>query len=98
MSQPERAALFARLQSRAVAACAAAGMPADELRGEAFFEDELLFLSVSQYAADGQLAWRSSHAGTPDSASLSDLAELGDELVERVAADAKLANAISGAE
>ena len=98
MSQPDRDNLFARLRAQAVEVCAAAGLPESELSSEAFFDDDLLFLSVSQYGADGVLAWRSSHAGTPDSAALGHLAEVGAELVDRIAADAKLATALGDTE
>ncbi len=54
---------------------------------EVFFADELLFASVT--VRDGEaVAWRSSHAATPESGSVAELAVAGEELVERIVADA----------
>lgn len=95
MAQSGRGELVAEIEAKVRELVSATGLTA-ELEVQVFFEDELLFVSATRRDPDGAVLWRSSHAASPDSGSLSALREAGDELVTRVAADAALAAAVDG--
>lgn len=91
MTHSSRPELFDSLSKRIVADVQAVNPTLDPVDVDVFFADELLFASATVRTADGGIHWRSSHAATPDSTSIADLAESGNDLIARITADAQLA-------
>ncbi|MFM6974338.1 MAG: hypothetical protein ACKOXM_04270 [Agromyces sp.] len=96
MTNSTRTELFDALTSRIHDEVLAANPALEPLEVDVFFADELLFASATQRAEDGAVRWRSSHAATPDSTSLPHLSEAGEDLLNRIVADAALADAVDG--
>lgn len=90
--------LLSELAGRISQSVLAANPALAPIETEAFFADELLFASATQRGADNAVIWRSSHAATPDSTSIPHLAEAGEDLLARIAADALLTAAVDGGE
>lgn len=96
MTSSTRAELFDQIGNDIRSAALAANPALAPLEIEVFFEDELMFASATHRSPEGEVAWRSSHAATPDSTSIPALAEAGQDLVARIGADAALAAAVEG--
>lgn len=96
MADGTRSELYAALQAQILAEVVAVNPALDPLEVDVFFADELLFASATRRNDDASIRWRSSHAATPDSHSIAHLAEAGRDLVARIIADAKLAEAVDG--
>ncbi|MGV1034064.1 MAG: hypothetical protein ACOYBP_02410 [Microbacteriaceae bacterium] len=91
-----REELFGDLSEQISQAVLGANPTLQPIEVEAFFADELVFASATQRDAEGAVVWRSSHAATPDSSNVADLAEAGRDLLERITADAVLSTAEAG--
>ena len=91
MTNSTRTELFDDLSARISRDVTSIDAQLSPVEVDVFFADELLFASATVRDEDGAIRWRSSHAATPDSTSIAHLAEAGEDLVARIAADARLA-------
>ena len=94
MTNGTRSDLFDELSARIAADVVAIDSRLSPVEVDVFFADELLFASATVRDDAGGIQWRSSHAGTPDSHSVSDLRSAGDDLVDRIIADARIASIV----
>lgn len=94
MTNGARSDLFDELSTRIAADVSAIDSRLSPVEVDVFFADELLFASATVRDDAGGIHWRSSHAATPDSTGIADLRSAGEELVDRIITDARIASIV----